>query len=144
MIVKPITPKQTYAIRHRVLRQNRPIEDCMFLDDDLETTIHLGLSANNQLVGVSTFLKENNKIFTNINQYRLRGMAVLQKYQGYGFGNSILKYGEQLLKQKNVTLIWCNARETAIKFYQKNNYRTVDNPFEIENIGIHYIMYKII
>ena len=58
--IKLITAKDTYSVRHPVLRKGRPIEDCAFENDDLESTFHFGLFYNDTLVGVATFLKSNN------------------------------------------------------------------------------------
>ena len=71
-------------------------------------------------------------------------MAVLNEFQGQGFGNIILKHGETLLKKANTKVIWCNARKIAVNFYKKNGYQIVGNPFNIKGIGIHYIMFKIL
>ncbi len=40
-IIREISSQETFKVRHPVLRQGRPLEDCAFTDDDLETTIHL-------------------------------------------------------------------------------------------------------
>lgn len=69
-------------------------------------------------------------------------MAVLKAYQGLGLGNIILTYGEQLLKENNVEVIWCNAREVAVNFYKKSGYKIIDDAFNIKDIGWHYVMYK--
>lgn len=140
--IKLISSKETFPVRHPVLRAGRPLEDCIFDNDDLESTKHLGLFLNEQLVSVATFLKNKNSQFQEQNQYQLRGMAVLKEYQGYGFGNALLNDGEQLLKTDNVHLLWFNARTMATGFYLKNNYKIFGDPFEIRGIGTHYLMYK--
>ncbi|MCB0447953.1 MAG: GNAT family N-acetyltransferase [Gelidibacter sp.] len=142
IIIKTIASKETYPVRHPVLREGRPIEDCKFEHDDLETTVHLGLYTNKTLVGVATFLLNNNSFFSEKRQYQLRGMAVLKSHQGFGYGDAILKYGEQLLKAKHTSLIWFNAREIAIGFYKKNGYQIIGGSFEITGVGTHYVMYK--
>lgn len=143
-IIKPISSIATHMVRHPVLREGKPIESCVFENDDLETTIHLGLYNNSTLVGVATFLKQKNTLFSQDAQYQLRGMAVLKPYQGYHFGEALLKHGEQLLKRNGVSLLWFNARENATGFYKKNNYKTIGKPFDIKEIGIHYTMYKVL
>ena len=62
--IKQISSVETYIVRHPVLREGRPIEDCTFDNDDLETTLHFGLYTNNDLVGVATFLLNNNQLFS--------------------------------------------------------------------------------
>jgi predicted GNAT family N-acyltransferase len=38
--------------------------------------------------------------------------------------------------------LWCNAREKAVKFYQNNGFEIIGEPFEIEKVGTHYVMFK--
>lgn len=137
-----ITAQETYPVRHAVLRTGKPIETCAFNGDDLTTTIHLGLFREKAIVGVLSFMKTDNDVFTITQQYQLRGMAIDKLYQGKGLGNLLLNAGEQILKAKNVDLIWCNARRIATNFYNRNGYKTVGDAFEIPEIGLHYIMYK--
>jgi RimJ/RimL family protein N-acetyltransferase/GNAT superfamily N-acetyltransferase len=142
--IKQITPTETYPVRHPVLRVGRPIEDCEFSEDDLETTIHLGLYLDNNLAGVATFLKQDNTLFNTTPQYQLRGMAILKSHQGKRFGEALLKHGETLLKNKNATLLWFNARIVAVSFYKRNGYNIIGYSFEIPTVGTHFVMYKIL
>ncbi|GAB1856676.1 GNAT family N-acetyltransferase [Flavobacteriaceae bacterium MHTCC 0001] len=140
--IKEINVTDTYKVRHPVLRTNKPIDSCMFEGDTLKSTIHIGLFVKNKLVGVATFMKCNNPAFTVLEQYQLRGMAILKDYQGLKLGNAIITYGENMLKQKLTSLIWCNAREIAKKFYQRNGFSAVGEPFDIPKIGRHFVMFK--
>lgn len=140
--LKIIDSKETYPVRHPILRAGKPIESCVFDGDDFETTIHLGLFSKNKLIGISTFLEKNNSSFSETKQYQLRGMAILKEFQGKNLGNLILKEGESLLKKKDVEIVWCNAREVALNFYKRNNYKIIGNSFNIKDIGLHYTMFK--
>lgn len=140
--IKQISSTETYPVRHPVLRSGRPIKDCKFSGDDLESTIHLGLYFNNKLAGVATFLKQENPLFNTTNPYQLRGMAVLKTHQGKRLGEQLITYGEALLKRKNATLIWFNAREVATSFYKKNGYIIIGDSFKIPQVGTHFVMYK--
>lgn len=139
---KMISAAETYAVRHPILRAGKPLESCVFEGDDLSTTMHLGLFFNKKLIGVCTFLQKNNALISEVNQYQLRGMAILKDFQGLGFGNSILKHGELMLKKKHIKIVWCNARQVALNFYKKNHYKIIGQPFTIKGIGEHVIMYK--
>lgn len=141
-VINLIDPLETHAVRHPVLRKGRPIEDCVFVGDHLETTFHLGISIENRLIGVSTFMKNKKALFPETSQYQLRGMAVLHEYQGQSFGHILLKHGENLLKNDGINLIWCHARETALNFYIKNDYQPIGEAFDIPKIGWHFVMYK--
>lgn len=140
--IKLITSAEAWSIRQSVLREGKPLEACIFDGDDLETTFHTGLFFQNSLVAVASFMKNLHALFIEKSQFQLRGMAVLKEFQGQGFGHHILNFGESLLIDQGVELIWCNARKIAVPFYQKNNYSIQGDPFNIRNIGIHYVMGK--
>ncbi|GAA4932208.1 GNAT family N-acetyltransferase [Algibacter agarivorans] len=140
--IKLINPEDTHQVRHPVLRSGMPMESCIFDGDNFKTTIHLGLFDQVKLVGICSFFKNNRIDISETPQYQLRGMAILKEYQGKGIGNLILSHGETLLKTKNIQIVWCNAREVAVNFYKKSEYKIIGKPFDIKNIGLHYAMYK--
>ena len=140
--IKQIKAEETYAIRHPVLREGKPIDSCKFNGDDLLTTFHLGLFTDEKLVGVGSFLQNKNNLLVDDNQFQLRGMAILKPFQRKKFGQILLEYAESELKKQQITLLWCHARETATNFYKKCGYQIIGNPFNIESAGIQYIMYK--
>lgn len=142
MKIKTINAFETYAVRHPVLRPGRPLEDCKFEGDDLKTTFHLGLFLKNTIVGVVTFMNTNNPVFKNSNQFQLRGMAVLEAYQGLRLGQKLIANGETCVHKKEGTLIWLNARAIAVPFYKKNGFEVIGSPFNIPKIGMHYTMFK--
>lgn len=141
-IIKHISATEAYTVRHPVLRNGKPIDSCIFDGDNISSTFHLGVFIDNNLVGVCSFFKCNHQLLTEEFQYQLRGMAVLNTYQNKGLGNVILNYGETLLKEKNMNVIWCNAREKALNFYKKMGYKIIGEPFNIKDIGLHYVMWK--
>ena len=142
MEIKKITAFETLIVRHPVLRPGKPIETCHFEGDDLPTTSHFGLYVENQLAAVISAFKVQNKLFSEENQYQIRGMAVLEEFQKKGFGEELLKHCENEIKLKKGNLIWFNARETAVGFYKKSGYEVLGNQFEIPDVGPHYILFK--
>ncbi len=148
LVISKISGKETYPVRHPVLRAGRPIEDCYFTGDELETTIHLGLFIKEELVAVGTFLSNLDATIEQLKYhkieqcYQLRGMAVLKEMQGKQLGKNLLIAAEQLLYAKDVTALWFNARTVAVPFYEKMGYEKISEAFEIENVGTHYKMYK--
>lgn len=140
--VKKIKFTETFSVRYPVLRQGKPIESCFFEGDDAETTVHFGLFVEAKLVGVISVFNNKNSIFSAENQFQIRGMAVLQEYQGKKLGKQLLMQSEAYVSSQNGDLIWFNAREIAVPFYQNSGYGIVGEGFEIKEIGTHYIMYK--
>ncbi len=148
MEIKEITARETYPVRHPVLRAGRPIEDCAFDGDDLKTTIHLGVYSENGILAVASLMMNHNATILGLPhlidqlQYQLRGMAVLEKMQGYGLGKKLLLHAEGLLRENQVAILWFNARIKAVPFYEKLGYQTIGDKFDIPSIGAHYKMYK--
>ena len=112
--------------------------------DFTATTSHFGLYFEKQLVAIISSFKVQNKLFSEENQYQIRGMAVLDEFQKKGFGEALLNYCENEIKLKKGNLIWFNARKTAVGFYKKSGYKILGDRFEIPDVGPHYILFKTI
>lgn len=138
--IEEIKAEDTYGIRKAILREGMKLSHEMKGDHDV-STLHLGLYKSKKLVCVGSFMNTSNDEFTGL-QYQLRGMATIDAYQGRGFGKLLLDKAEQILKNKHVNLIWCNARLVAINFYKKLGYQTKGNVFEVNEVGPHYVMFK--
>ncbi|MBP1225871.1 GNAT family N-acetyltransferase [Flavobacterium sp. 1355] len=141
-IIKEIPSKETYIVRQPVLRKGKPIESCIFEGDDLKDTYHFGLYNSGELIGIISLFTKINSIFAEKNQAQIRGMAVLESHQKKGFGEALVKHCENFCIEKDIKLIWFNARTAAVGFYKKLNYQTVGKPFDIKDVGEHYLMYK--
>jgi hypothetical protein len=85
--IKKINSRDTFLVRQPILREGKPIESCQFDGDDLETTTHFGLFIDKNIIGVLSVFKNNNVIFNTENQFQIRGMAILKKFQRKGFGD---------------------------------------------------------
>ncbi|MGH1386263.1 GNAT family N-acetyltransferase [Kordia sp.] len=140
--IKEITATTAFEVRHPVLREGKPIDSCHFQGDDLPTTFHLGYYVNEQLVGVVTLMKNPYKELNTKNAYQLRGMAVLATFQKRGIGDALVKKAEEMIIARGGTFIWMNAREIAVRFYEKLQYQKHGAPFTIPKIGLHFVMVK--
>ena len=141
MEIKKISSVETYPIRHEVLRKEKPIETCKFKGDDDENTIHFGLFLEDKLVGIISIFKEKNNLFSELKQFQIRGMAVLEEFQGKGLGAELVKEAKNHCVNLNADLIWFNAREKAVPFYKKLNYKIIGDSFLIPDVGIHFVMF---
>lgn len=140
--IKFISTEETYEIRKEILRRNITLTE-KNEDDFDESTFHLGAFIDTKLVSVATFMQNNHHYFDGF-QYRLRGMATLDEYQGKGFGRKLISRAEEVLKEKNMDVLWCNARVVALDFYKKSGFKIKGSKFDITLIGNHYVMYKIL
>jgi ribosomal protein S18 acetylase RimI-like enzyme len=118
------------------------MENCRFEGDDLQSTIHIGLFNNAALIGVISLFKTKNPEFTANNQFQIRGMAVLTHHQNRGYGHQLLIEAEVIAKKYNCNILWFNARENAVGFYEKMNYKIIGEPFNVSDSGTHIVMYK--
>jgi GNAT superfamily N-acetyltransferase len=141
-VVKIITAAETIPVRHQVLRKGKPVESCVFDSDEDPNTFHIGAFQADKLIGVATYIKSINSHFSIQKQYQLRGMAVLDQYQGKHIGKLLLQFGEEKLHSLQVSFLWFNAREIAWAFYERNGYSKYGNTFMIPDIGKHIVMYK--
>lgn len=142
IMVKKITYLDTFPVRSAVLRQGKPIETCFFYGDDEKETTHFGLFNAEKLIGIASVFYVKNEIFKQNIQFQLRGMAVLTEYQGLGYGKIILKEICTFVKTKKADVLWFNARENAVPFYQNIGFLKSGKPFEIPDIGTHFLMFK--
>lgn len=141
--IKIISSYDTYVVRHPVLRKGRPLETCVFEGDALPTTKHFGLFYNNQLIGVASLFNNNHREIPHQKSLQLRGMAVLDEFQGSGLGKILLQNIIQHLKEANNSfLLWFNARVSASGFYAKLGFNVLGETFDIPNIGPHYVMFQ--
>ncbi len=138
--IKRIKATETYGVRKEVLRKNIDLP-YTFTGDLDKDTFHLGLLLNKQLIGVVSFMKFKYQSLKG-EQYQLRGMATLEAFQGKGYGKELIQYGLDILKEKQIDYVWCNARIAAVKFYQRSGFQTIGKQFDISKIGGHFVMYK--
>ena len=116
--------------------------DSVIYDCDIDPTcFHIGAKIKDKVVGVATFYQLDHKEIKGKKSCRLRGMATDDKFQNQGIGKEVLEYSFLYLKNKNIDLLWCNARLIAIGFYKKIGFKVYGDLFEIKNIGPHYDMY---
>lgn len=140
--IEQISAEETHAIRLEVLRKNIPLP-YQFKGDLANDTFHLGAFKNGTLIAVSSYMQENNKNF-NGKGYQLRGMATLPQFQGLSAGKLMLEKAVEIMKMKKTDYLWCNARLAAVDFYKKQGLLTFGELFDIELVGPHYVMYKIL
>jgi predicted GNAT family N-acyltransferase len=140
--VKQISPEDTYEIRYKVLRPNQTIADCQYEKDHEVDTFHIGGYLDENLISIASFYKEKNPCFNDELQYRLRGMATLPENRKQKSGTSLLYYAEDILKEKKVTLWWCNARSNVSGYYKKLGLSEYGEEFDIVPIGLHKLMVK--
>jgi len=139
-MIKFITVADLLSIRSAVLRDGKPLEECIFPTDDLPGAFHLGYYVGEELACIASFHPQGYGEYVGAG-YQLRGMATTEKYRGKGFGNQLLNFGIVYLRGQKANYLWCNARKTAVQFYLNMGFEVISPEFEVPVIGPHYVMY---
>lgn len=138
-MVKFIPLELTLGLRSKVLRNDIPLDECTFNTDQVEGVFHLGYYVENEITTVATFFP-NNEVDEDKFGYQLRGMATDPLFAGKGFGKQLINFAVDYIKTTNADYIWCNARSSAIKFYEKLGFEIISDEFEVSGVGPHYKM----
>ena len=139
--VRLIQSSLTHQIRHQILWPHKNFKNCFLNEDRLETTFHVGVFYNKEIVSVGTFIKTSHNLLNFNHQYRLRAMGTKKKHQGKSMGRHLILFAKKILKEKNIQLLWCDARKEAIPFYKKLKFKVKGEFYEIPKIGLHKLMY---
>lgn len=129
-IIKEITSKETWQIRHQVMWPNEAF-DYIKLPADQEG-LHFGLWLNEQLISVVSLFIDNK----NVGQFRK--FATLVEEQGKGYGSQLLHYLFETVQKKGIQKIWCNARVNKTGYYAKFGMEPTDKKFSKN--GIDYVV----
>lgn len=128
-MIQPISPAQTWPIRHLVMWPNQPLEYVMLEED--QHGEHFGLFQNDQLVSIVS-------VFTEGKEAQFRKFATLQRYQGQGLGTQLLSYVFDEMQNRSISRIWCNARSEKAGFYARFGMRQTDATFQ--KGGLDYVI----
>ena len=128
--IRPMTSLEVRPLRLEVLRAGMVNQTVHFDGDDDPTTIHLGAFDQDQNnVGVSTWMQRPFPIAEEHKALQLRGMATAVNVQGQGIGALLLVAGQSHGREIGAHLIWANARDAALDFYNRHGYSTVGEGF---------------
>ncbi len=117
-------------LRLEVLRAGMANQTVEFDGDDEVTTVHLGAfdqSDNN--IGVSSWMQRAFQPEPDLKAVQLRGMATATHRQGHGIGGLLLDAGLKNAQENGFDVIWANARDAALNFYNRHGYITVGEGF---------------
>jgi predicted GNAT family N-acyltransferase len=122
-------------LRYRILREPLGLT---FNPDDLAKEggdFHLGLYEQEELKACLIFTPLDS------NTLKMRQVAVDKDVQGKGLGTTLVKESEEWALTKGYDKLVLHARETAMPFYLRMDYKEESQPFV--EVGIpHFKMYK--
>ena len=124
-------------LRYKILRApwNQPIDTAT--DEREESSINAYIkNENGEIIACGRLQENENKIG------QIRFMAVDNRYQGKGLGKLIVDFLEEEAKVTGLQRIELEARENAVKFYERCGYRVKEKTFLLWGIIQHYRMEK--
>ena len=132
MEIKEIEAPETWPLRHKVMWPNKPL-DFVVLPND-EEGLHFGLFEKEMLVSVVS-------LFINGKEGQFRKFATDNYFQGRGYGTKLLNHLICEAKKLNIKSLKCNARVTAIEFYQRFGMKATSDI--IRKNGKDYVMMEL-
>jgi ribosomal protein S18 acetylase RimI-like enzyme len=127
-------------VRRRVLRPDSP-ENVELPGDKHPGAVHLGVFVDGLVVACCLIYAEECPAKAGIPAWRLRGMATDPDARGAGNGKAVLSLAYDIARADGAEIIWCHARDSAIGFYERDNWIGSGEPFD--EIGIaHLLMWR--
>lgn len=96
---------------------------------------HLGYFKDKKLIACLMLVPEEN------GKMKMKQVAVENESQGKGIGAKLVNAAEKFASDKGYIIMYCHARDTAVPFYEKLNYKRVGEMFEEVSIP-HWEMEK--
>ena len=125
----------TYPLWRDVLRGGRPVDR----PADPPQTLHLAArTPDGSVVGVVQFFPAPCPYRPGVRTpWQLRGMATHPSVRGSGAGRALVTGGLARVAALGGDLVWCDARTTAVGFYQRLGFTVVGDPFDEPEVGPH-------
>ena len=144
MRVEEVPAEATHDLRRRVLRDSRPDALVVFPEDSRPEAFHLAVRDDNGVIlAVASFSGEATPYRPGRRAVRLRGMAVDGPAQHHGLGRLLVTTVVDRLRGDGAEVLWCNARDTAARFYARLGFEIVGDGFVVPESGLpHHVMVR--
>ncbi|WP_020603858.1 GNAT family N-acetyltransferase [Spirosoma spitsbergense] len=128
--IRPVTPEQTYSLRHSVLWPDKS-PAYIKVENDTEG-YHFGGFRQDELIAVISLFVADEVVNPGgawIGRARFRKFAVHPDYQHQGIGTLLLNHVIAEAKRLGAASLWCDARMDAADFYQRFGMKAVSEVF---------------
>jgi GNAT superfamily N-acetyltransferase len=135
----------TQELRRAVLRPNWPIGSPMHGDENPDA-VHFAATEGAELIGCCLIMPRPYPLRPDeAGAWRLRGMATTPERQGTGVGAAVVNYALDFARRRAGRLMWCDARTSAVRFYEQHGFATEGEEFLHAESGTpHYRMWRMI
>jgi argininosuccinate lyase len=143
--IRAVSAEDVRPIRRRVLRAGLPRPNVRFEGDEAPDTLHAGAFLDGRLVAVATIVRRPPPDEPGARAaWQVRGMATQPAARGRGLGGDLLERCVEHARDRGGAFVWCNARVRAVAFYERHGFAGVGDVFEIERLGPHLRMRRLL
>ena len=125
-----------YDLRYRVLREPLDQPRGSEHNDGDATGVHFALYDDGILMAIARLDQASKEIS------QVRFVAVEFNSQGKGYGRMIMEETERFSKEQGNTKMILHARDYAVDFYQRLNYKIIEKSYKLFDVLQHYLMEK--
>jgi predicted GNAT family N-acyltransferase len=153
VIIQPVEPSRTYALRQQILRPNLSVEEMgLFGDDGPETGTYGAIDeTTGEVVGTAVVRREEppSDLAESLaprgepDAWRLRSMATREDLRGRGLGAEVLEACMRHVGGRGGGVLWCNARVGARRFYSRAGFSEWGEEFESQGVE-HVVMWRMV
>lgn len=134
---------ETHDLRRRVLRDGTPSSEVRLAHDDEPDTFHLGVRVGERVVVTSSWSPVPWPGDPERRAVQLRMMATDPSVRGTGLGRVVLDAGVERAARAGAELVWANARDSALGFYQRAGFEVIGAGFVTSETGLpHHVVVR--
>ena len=138
-LVRRATAEEVWPLRHAVLRAGLSFDTAKFDGDLIDTTRHFAACSGHTVLSCLSLFQST---WNESDAWQVRGMATAATHQRQGLGQLLLMFAiDEAKKEEPSWPFWCNARTTAIGFYEQMGWSIETNIFDIPTAGPHVRMH---
>jgi len=137
--VRQIQAAESRELRRSVLRPGLP-SGAEQPGEDQPAVVHLGAYDGKALLSTCLIFPEPCPWLPGERAWRLRGMATDPQRRGCGAGSAIVREARRIAIADGATVLWCQARVTAVGFYLRHGWTAFQTVFDTD-LGPHQRMW---
>lgn len=143
MFVGLVDGSVTSELRRSVLRPAWPVGSTMHGDGEPGALHVAAIDDNSPLCACVLFPRPYPRRPDTANAWQLRGMATAETARNRGLGGQVVEEAARQLERRGAALLWCEARQAAIPFYEQHGFVAEGEVYLHSESGIaHRVMYR--
>ena len=138
--VVQVPAEVTQPLRRAVLRPHQELPDLERADAAATGTVYFAARDGDAVVGTASVRPEPAPWAPDQPAWRLRGVATAESRRGQGVGAQVLAAVVEHVAAAGGGTLWCNARTPARRFYEREGFTVVGEPWTDPDTGPHVQM----